>query len=75
MVQAPFDGIVSDRQVSAGDTAQVGKELVKVIDPRSLRFEGYVSANSIGAVQPGLKVIVPRAWLRGPGSSTAPSRA
>jgi len=57
MVKAPFDGIVSDRQVSAGDTAQIGKELLKVIDPRSLRFEGYVSANSIGAVRPGLKVM------------------
>jgi RND family efflux transporter MFP subunit len=32
-VRAPFDGIVSDRKVSAGDTAQVGKELLKVIDP------------------------------------------
>jgi RND family efflux transporter MFP subunit len=56
MVRAPFDGIISDRRVSAGDTAQVGKELLKVIDPASLRFEGYVSAESIGAVHPGQKV-------------------
>jgi membrane fusion protein (multidrug efflux system) len=40
VVRAPFDGIVSDRKVSAGDTAQVGKELLKVIDPASMRFEG-----------------------------------
>jgi RND family efflux transporter MFP subunit len=56
MVRAPFDGIISDRRVSAGDTAQVGKELLKVIDPASLRFEGFVSAESIGAVHPGQKV-------------------
>src|SRR6185369_703906 len=56
MVRAPFDGIVSDRRVSAGDTAQVGKELVKVIDPASLRFEGFISADSVGAVHPGQKV-------------------
>jgi membrane fusion protein (multidrug efflux system) len=56
-VRAPFDGIVSDRKVSAGDTAQVGKELVKVIDPRSLRFEGLVSADSIGEVQAGQQVV------------------
>jgi membrane fusion protein, multidrug efflux system len=56
LVRAPFDGIVSDRQVSAGDTAQVGKELLKVIDPASLRFEGFVSADNIGAVQPGQQV-------------------
>jgi membrane fusion protein (multidrug efflux system) len=55
-VRAPFDGIVSDRKVSAGDTAQVGKELVKVIDPQSLRFEGLVSADSIGEVKTGQRV-------------------
>ena len=58
-VRAPFDGIVSDRKVSAGDTAQVGKELLKVIDPSSLRFEGFVSADSVGEVKTGQ-----RAWFR-----------
>lgn len=53
MVRAPFDGIVSDRRVSGGDTAQVGKELMKVIDPASLRFEGFISADSVGMVHPG----------------------
>jgi membrane fusion protein, multidrug efflux system len=49
-VHAPFDGIVSERQVSAGDTAQIGKELLKVIDPHSLRFAGRVAAAAIGDV-------------------------
>jgi len=56
-VRAPFDGIVSDRKVSAGDTAQIGKELVKVIDPHSLRFEGRVSADNIGEVRAGQTVM------------------
>jgi RND family efflux transporter MFP subunit len=56
-VRAPFDGIVSDRKVSAGDTAQIGKELLKVIDPQSLRFEGLVSADSIGEVKAGQRVM------------------
>ena len=55
-VRAPFDGIVSDRKVSAGDTTQIGKELLKVIDPTSLRFEGLVSADSIGEVKAGQRV-------------------
>ncbi len=55
-VRAPFDGIVSDRKVSAGDTTQIGKELLKVIDPTSLRFEGFVSADSVGEVEAGQKV-------------------
>ncbi len=54
--RAPFDGIVSDRKVSAGDTAQLGKELVKVIDPHSMRFEGMVSADHIGEVKTGQRV-------------------
>ena len=58
-VRAPFDGIVSDRKVSAGDTTQIGKELLKVIDPTSLRFEGFISADSVGEVQAGQKV-----WFR-----------
>lgn len=56
-VRAPFDGIVSDRKVSAGDTAQIGKELVKVIDPASMRFEGLVSADAISGVQAGQAVV------------------
>ncbi len=53
VVRAPFDGVVSDRKVSAGDTAQLGKELLKVIDPTSMRFEGMVSADNIGDVKAG----------------------
>jgi RND family efflux transporter MFP subunit len=55
-VRAPFDGVVSERKVSAGDTAQIGKELVKVIDPRSMRFEGLVSADRMQEVALGREV-------------------
>ena len=56
VVRAPFDGVVSERKVSAGDTASVGKELLKVIDPTSMRFEGRVSADRIAMVKPGQSV-------------------
>lgn len=55
-VRAPFDGVVSERRANAGDTAAVGKELVKVIDPRSMRFEGQVSADRLGELKLGQKV-------------------
>ncbi|MBC3876408.1 efflux RND transporter periplasmic adaptor subunit [Undibacterium sp. FT79W] len=55
-VRAPFDGVVSERKVSAGDTAQIGKELVKVIDPTSMRFEGLVSADKVTSVKIGQAV-------------------
>lgn len=57
VVRAPFDGIVSDRKVSPGDTAAIGKELLKVIDPASMRFEGQVSSDKIAAVKVGQPVM------------------
>jgi membrane fusion protein, multidrug efflux system len=55
-VRAPFDGVVSERRANAGDTAAIGKELIKVIDPRSMRFEGQVSADRLGELKLGQKV-------------------
>jgi RND family efflux transporter MFP subunit len=55
-VRAPFEGIVAERKVSAGDTAQIGKELLKVMDPRSLRFEGLVSSDAIQSIRAGQSV-------------------
>lgn len=56
LVRAPFAGVVSERKASTGDTAQVGKELLKVIDPRSMRFEGLVSADRLGELKLGQAV-------------------
>ena len=52
-VRAPFAGIISERAVSNGDTAQVGKALLKVIDPSSIRFEGLIAAEQINDVKVG----------------------
>ena len=55
-VRAPFDGVVSERKASVGDTAQMGKELVKVIGPSSMRFEGLVSADRMHEIKVGQAV-------------------
>jgi RND family efflux transporter MFP subunit len=55
-VRAPFDGVVAERKVSAGDTAAVGKELLKVIAPSSMRFEGLVSADRMQEIKTGQNV-------------------
>ncbi|MDP0971963.1 HlyD family efflux transporter periplasmic adaptor subunit, partial [Klebsiella pneumoniae] len=46
-IRAPFDGVVSERKISVGDTVQIGRELIKVIDPASMRFEGQISADRL----------------------------
>ncbi|MBK9571490.1 MAG: efflux RND transporter periplasmic adaptor subunit [Rhodoferax sp.] len=56
IVRAPFDGVVGERKVSAGDTAAIGKELFKVMDPTSMRFAGRVSADKISVVSVGQSV-------------------
>ncbi|HEY6528595.1 MAG TPA: efflux RND transporter periplasmic adaptor subunit [Cellvibrionaceae bacterium] len=55
-VRAPFDGIVGKREVSNGDTAQIGKALLKVIDPTSIRLEGFVPSDQIAQIKIGQAV-------------------
>jgi len=55
-VRAPFAGVVGARSVSAGDTAQLGMQLLSVMDVSSMRFEGMISADQVGRVQPGAAV-------------------
>ncbi len=55
-VRAPFSGVVAQRKTSAGDTAQVGKALMVVIDPTSMRFEGFIAADQVGQVKVGQQV-------------------
>ncbi len=53
VVRAPFDGIVSENKTSAGDTVSIGKELMKVVDPASMRFEGRISTEKVAQVKVG----------------------
>jgi len=55
-VRAPFAGIVSNREASNGDTAQIGKALIKVIDPSSIYFAGFVSSDQALDVKVGQQV-------------------
>lgn len=55
-IRAPFDGVVSERKISVGDTVQIGRELIKVIDPASMRFEGQISADRLGELKLGQPV-------------------
>lgn len=55
-IRAPFDGIVSNREVSAGDVVSPGTALVSVVDPSSMRLEASVPADQLSAVQVGSPV-------------------
>jgi RND family efflux transporter MFP subunit len=55
-VVAPFDGIVAQRAVSAGDVVTPGAALFTVVDPRSMRLEASVPAARLGEVKVGMTV-------------------
>jgi membrane fusion protein, multidrug efflux system len=55
-VRAPFDGIVSDRPVDAGDVVQVGGALFSVVDPTRLRLEATVPAEQVNRLRDGTEV-------------------
>ena len=58
VVRAPFDGLIAARKVSVGDTASVGKELLQVVDPASVRLEGLIAADAAGQLRVGQRAQV-----------------
>ncbi|WP_434346483.1 efflux RND transporter periplasmic adaptor subunit [Myxococcus virescens] len=50
-VVAPFAGVVSERQASAGDVVQPSAPLFTVVDPRTLRLEASVPAAQLEQVK------------------------
>ena len=55
--RAPFNGIVSDRPVSAGDVVQPGAAIATVVNPASMRLEGSVPAEQLSSLKIGTPVI------------------
>ena len=55
-VRAPFAGVVSERQVDAGDVVQVGAALYSLVDPARLRLEASVPAEQLGRLRQGTEV-------------------
>ena len=55
--RAPFDGLVSERPVSAGDVVQAGTAIATVVNPASMRLEGSVPAEQLSSLKIGTPVI------------------
>jgi RND family efflux transporter MFP subunit len=55
-VVSPFTGIVSARQVSAGDVVQPGAALYTVVNPATMRLEASVPADQLSEVRLGAPV-------------------
>ena len=55
-VRAPITGVISNREVDAGDVVTVGAELFRIVDLGSLRLEASVAASEIDRLKPGMPV-------------------
>ena len=55
-VQAPFAGVVAQRQANAGDVVSPGTALFTVVDPGSMQLEASVPAEALGQVRIGMPV-------------------
>jgi len=69
--RAPFDGLVSERPVNAGDVVQPGTAIVSVVNPSSMRLEGSVPAEQLSSLKVGTPVIF---TVNGYGSQTFTGR-
>ena len=56
ILRAPFGGIIGDRPINAGDIVQPGMSLFTVVDPRSLKLEGALTAEALGGLKVGTPV-------------------
>ncbi len=55
-VLAPYDGIVSERSVNAGDVVTPGAPLFTIVDPATMRLEAAVPAEELSQVRIGAPV-------------------
>ena len=55
-IRASIDGVVSERQVAAGDVVQIGTPMFTIVDLRTLRLEGTVPVEELGRLKQGSPV-------------------
>ncbi len=55
-IVAPFNGMVSEQQVSAGDVVQPGSALLTVVNPARMRLEANVPVHHVDALRTGTPV-------------------
>jgi RND family efflux transporter MFP subunit len=58
VVKAPFDGVITEKNVEAGEMASPGQTLLKMENPRQLRLEATVAEGDLKSVSRGDKIPV-----------------
>lgn len=56
VVKAPFDGVITEKKVEAGELASPGQPLLQMEDPRQLRLEATVAEGDLKSISLGDKI-------------------
>lgn len=56
VVKAPFNGVITEKKVEAGELASPGQPLLQMEDPRQLRLEATVAEGDLKALSLGDKI-------------------
>lgn len=69
VVTAPFDGVITEKKIEAGEIASPGQPLLKMEDPQRLRLEATVAEGDLQALSRGATISV---MIDALGSKTLP---
>ena len=58
IVRAPFDGVITEKKIEAGEIASPGQPLLKMEDPQRLRLEATVAEGDLQALSRGATIPV-----------------
>lgn len=58
VVTAPFDGVITEKKIEAGEIASPGQPLLKMEDPQRLRLEATVAEGDLQALSRGATIPV-----------------
>ena len=58
VVKAPFNGVITEKKVEAGELASPGQPLLKIEDPQQLRLEATVAEGDLRSISLGDKIPV-----------------
>ena len=71
VVTAPFDGVITEKKIEAGEIASPGQSLLKMEDPHQLRLEATVAEGDLPSLSRGAAIPVTIDAL---GSGTLPGK-
>ena len=66
-ISAPFDGVVTERFIQAGEWADAGTAVVRLVDTASLEVQAWVPVSVLPFVAPGMELGFVAAGIEGSG--------